>query len=1161
MKLLPLGILAVMLGWTAVVSAAAPGARILVVKGRVEYQPAGGTNWIAAQTNQVLKVKDRLRTLELSETTVQLADFSVLRIGELSIIEIVPPREYEAKARISFKQGLMYFFHRNDQRDVEIEAPSVNAAIEGTEFILAVEPNGATRLILVDGRVRLANEFGQVRMVSGETGFAEPGRAPQKTATLDLAGVLQWSLYYPGIFAPTDLHLSVAAEQSLAAPLAAYRQGDLLGAVKAWPAGYQSATPEERFFEAGLLLSAGRATNYGQLALGADRQHPLATALDYVMAAAQNRQMSNPPAATNASQLMGRSYYRQSRLDLAGALADARAAARMAPDFGFAWARVAEMEFSHGRWQAADEALARALQLSPRNAQAHALQGFTLLSRGQTVQAQAAFEAAIALDPMLANGWLGRGLCRISMGQGEAGRADLQAAVAAEPNRWVLRSYLARAYSAQADAVKDPQLRRKLLEKARAELETAKTQSPNDPTPWLYSALLAHQQYRTSEAIQDLEHSGDLNDNRQVFRSRLLLDQDQAARSANLAQIYALAGMDDVARRESARAVMFDYANYSAHFNLAGSYFNLRDPTRFHLRHETEWLNEHLLASLLSPVGAGSLSQNLSQDEYARVFQQKKFGLSSSTEYFSTGEWRELATHFGTVDGLSYAFDLDYHYKDGTRPNHDLSRIEWYSRIKQRLSAQDSVLLLTKYQDFESGDQFQYFDFNTARPNFRFREEQMPWLFAGYHREWSPGVHTLALAGRLVNDQWFADTAAPQTVAIKFPATDPATVPFDVALQTQMEIYSAEVNQIFQRERHTDIFGARFQSGSIAASSTFDNVVPLGLAPVFQTPVTTALNRDFERLSLYAYHHWKLRENLMLSGGVAYDRLDWPANYRRPPLSTGGRSRDLVSPKASLIWNPATPVTLRGAYARSLGGVSNEGDLRLEPTQLAGFSQTYRTLISETMFGSVEAPVFDVAGGALDLKLKPGTYVTLEGLWKQSRVDRNFGYFDFDPFRPLPAPPGMPAQSLERVDYRETSARFLLNQRLAEHFFLEAGYQFTHSALARELVDIPATATFERHIRQQADLHEALGALVFTHQTGLFARAETRWLHQDNDAGLPDSDFPMLNLYAGYRFHHRAELTLGLLNAADREYRLQALNYYQEMPRERTFYVRLKFNF
>ena len=46
-----------------------------------------------------------------------------------------------------------------------------------------------------------------------------------------------------------------------------------------------------------------------------------------------------------------------------------------------------------------------------------------------------------------------------------------------------------------------------------------------------------------------------MNGNRAVFRSKFLLDQDQAVRSANLALIYEDAGLSDVAVREATSAV------------------------------------------------------------------------------------------------------------------------------------------------------------------------------------------------------------------------------------------------------------------------------------------------------------------------------------------------------------------------------------------------------------------------------------------------------------------------------------------------------------------------------------------------------------------------------------------------------------------------------
>ena len=144
----------------------------------------------------------------------------------------------------------------------------------------------------------------------------------------------------------------------------------------------------------------------------------------------------------------------------------------------------------------------------------------------------AGIDAIVPADGALANAWLGRGLLKILQsfnwftfglkGYPE-GLQDLQVAATLEPQRSVLRSYLGKAFAEKHD-----------LKHARQELDLARKHDPNDPTGWLYSALLDVQENRDNEAVRDLEKSKELNENRSLFRSQLLLDQDQAVRGAGL---------------------------------------------------------------------------------------------------------------------------------------------------------------------------------------------------------------------------------------------------------------------------------------------------------------------------------------------------------------------------------------------------------------------------------------------------------------------------------------------------------------------------------------------------------------------------------------------------------------------------------------------------
>src|SRR5439155_6258528 len=302
------------------------------------------------------------------------------------------------------------------------------------------------------------------------------------------------------------------------------------------------------------------------------------------------------------------------------------------------------------------------------------------------------------IDPALGNAWLGRGLLKFRSGQTRAGREDLQVAATLEPNRSLLRSYLGKAFAQTWDE-----------QHAAKELALAQKLDPNDPTPWLYSALLAEQQNQINDAISDLEKSKSLNDNRSVFRSRLLLDQDQAVRGANLAAIYRDANMFDVSVQEAARAVNSDYANFSAHLFLSSSYDALLDPRSINLRYETPWYSELLLANLLAPVGGGSLSQNISQQEYSRFFEGNHLGVFSATDYSSHGDWRQSGSQYGTLDGFSYSLDAFYQLLNGHRPNNDLEQLSLTARTKYELTPQDSVFVQLGYFDSVSGDVALYY--------------------------------------------------------------------------------------------------------------------------------------------------------------------------------------------------------------------------------------------------------------------------------------------------------------------------------------------------------------------------------------------------------------------------------------------------------------------
>jgi hypothetical protein len=1133
-----------------------PEAKLETITGSVKYLRRDESKEVDAVEKMPLAHRDILRTLENSRTTVWFRNRNEIKLDELCRFQILL-RDRNANPLLNLLEGAMYFFSREKPREVQILTPHGTGAPRGTEFVVKVEKD-RTLFTMFDGSVTLTNDFGTLDLHPGEQGEI-PAQKAQKPPRLVLKAenLVQWWLYYPGVLDVDELDFTAPETNALSVSIQAYRTGDLAAALTTHP-GYPlpgvPTTDSGRIYRAALLLAAGQVGKAESLLEGVGGPSSSAASLRLLIAAVQRKVDKPTEIPTSASEWLGLSYYRQARHELPQALEAARRAVMISTNFAFGWERVAELEFGFGHAGAARSALERSLGLAASNAQAFALKGFILSAENRVAGARAAFEESIHLDSSLGNAWLGRGLTRIRKGDLDGGKDDLQTAAILEPNRSLFRSYLGKAF---ADAFED--------KKALAELQRARSLDTNDPTPWLYSALLNQQQNRINSGVRDLEKSVELNDNLSLFHSRLLLDEDRAVRSANLASIYRDAGMNDVSVREAARAVTYDYANDSAHLFLADSYNELRDPTRFNLRYETVWFNELLLANVLAPVGGGRLSQHVSEQEYSRLFEADGLGLANSTLARSDGMLTELASQFGTFGNTGYSLDLDYQHNRGVRPNNDLDSIEWYTTVKQQVTPDDTVLALIKYEDYHSGDNFQYYNPTSASPHFRFDEYQDPIVVGAWHHEWSPGMHTLLLGGHLINEQFFSDKAAPQLLFYQdspgalFASTN---VPFDVNYHSELDIYTVELNQILQWNHVTLSAGGRYQSGNFETQARLDNA-PLWQYQFANPAAEASLTEGFERFTGYSYltlEPWERR--LWLTGGLVYDDITYPSNFRQPPISPGEDHRSLVGPKAALVWSPLSQATVRGVFTRSLGGVSLDESFRLEPTQLAGFPQAFRSLISESVVGSVAAPEYETFGIALDLKFPSGTYAGIQAERLESNVRREIGLF-------LPENTSglfVPGSTLETLDYNESSVEASVNQLLGDQFVLGARYRFVKADLQDMLprAPVPVLAPLGQELR--AELHETTAYLLFNHgSSGFFARVETQWYHQTNYgdlSGLPGDDFFQENIFAGYRFGHRhVELLLGILNLAGQDYHLHPLTAYTELPRERTFMARLKFKF
>lgn len=1130
-----------------------PGSSELVeISGQVEVAASATAPWQPAQLRQSLPEGARIRTLAQSRATLQFSDRSVLRLGPSSLLVLQPPRSPPATRRFLLEIGRLFFLHREEPSDVEFETPLAIGAIRGTEFVLESEPDrGRGALALFDGAVEIQQDDARIRLSSGDQVELLRNQSPRVTRMVIAQQAIQWCLYYPGVLYLPDLQLSTAERASLESSLAAWQRGSVREAIQKYPSvPLPDAGPGSRLYQAALQLAAGEVEDAHRILNSVDPSQPLAGALREVIAAVRFESVVHLPSPGSASAWLARSYYLQSQARLPDALAATRTAVAMAPDFGFAWIRLAELHLAFDDRRAAEIALARGLALCPDSAPGHAMQGFLLLRRFQPRQALAAFEHAAELDGALGNAWLGQGLALGQQRRADDARRAFQVAAALEPQRAEIRSYLGKSW---AEAVDSP--------RAQHELQLARDLDPGDPTPWLYSGLDHFQNRRPNDAVRNLERSVELNDNRAIFRSRWLLDQDRATRNADLAALYHDVGLHEVARLRAARAVQDDYANFSAHLFLARSLQEREDPSGAQLRLETPRQNELLLANLLAPPGAGNLSLQLSQQDHLRYFGPKPFGLQSFTHYASDGDWLQAMSAFGSAGAFSYALDFQYRSLEGDHPNAGSERTQLSLQTKYAVSPDDELYLQIGTANGRSGDPFLHLDPALTDPDLHAVERQEPSLYAGWHHTWSPSHHTLLLASWLRDRLELTDPAHAipflRQSAGQILSVDTERAVFDLRQESDFDLRSIDLQHLWSSPKYGLVAGVRYQDGDLENAATLAGPLP---PPFAQQQTENAM----ERIDLYADAFWRPIDALRLSAGIGFHHLRYPANADLPPLSEVQDSRDLLAPRLGAVWDLLPRTHLRAAYAQSLGGLYFDDSLRLEPTQVAGFTTSYRSLIPESVAGLLPASRFETAALGLDHAFTNGLFLGIDLQRLRSDGQREIGAAA----NSLPIPlPDTVTSTTEDLDLEEHALGAYATLLLGRDVSLGVRYQFTDRQLDDRYPQIPSTTVgldqLERDLASR--LHTVSLSTQFHHPTGWFAEWQSVWRLQDNSGtGVPtaEEDFWQHHVFAGYRFpRHRAELRLGILNIADTDYRLHPLSLDLPLPRERTFTASLKLNF
>jgi tetratricopeptide (TPR) repeat protein len=352
-----------------------PAGFIRSIQGQVDLKRAGG-EWRPAALDDPLCPGDLIRVGERSRALTVFANM-VQRIDQNTTLSLTRVAKDE-RSLIELITGAVYFFSRKP-RVLAVDTPYVNAAVEGTEFLVQVEP-GRTTIILFQGTLVARNDYGELTLTDGQALVAEAGAAPRREIVIRPRDAVTWALYYPFIL-PALADRSGAAAEALPEPLGGAVALAARGETAAAFARFEAIPEAERgvdfyLYRAATLLSVGRVDDASadiDRALALDPDASLAYALRAVIALARNEREAGLDDARRAVALAPRSaavkialsYAEQAHFRIREARDVLGEAVEDEPGNALAWARLSEVWLMLGDRRRSRDAAERAEELAP----------------------------------------------------------------------------------------------------------------------------------------------------------------------------------------------------------------------------------------------------------------------------------------------------------------------------------------------------------------------------------------------------------------------------------------------------------------------------------------------------------------------------------------------------------------------------------------------------------------------------------------------------------------------------------------------------------------------------------------------------------------------------------------------------------------------------
>jgi hypothetical protein len=192
-------VVAATIAWAAPVAAQTPGAEVMLVRPPAEVVPQGQTAAQALARGARLAPGDRVRTGREGAVELRLGDGSLVRLAELSDLEIerldVDAAGAATTSRFNLAAGQARAWVARQlvarvstaQGDFRVRTPTAVAAVRQTDFAVVHDPDAVTRIYIFAGGVETtAVNQGSVVCFRNRFTRAAPGRDPEPCRVIPL---------------------------------------------------------------------------------------------------------------------------------------------------------------------------------------------------------------------------------------------------------------------------------------------------------------------------------------------------------------------------------------------------------------------------------------------------------------------------------------------------------------------------------------------------------------------------------------------------------------------------------------------------------------------------------------------------------------------------------------------------------------------------------------------------------------------------------------------------------------------------------------------------------------------------------------------------------------------------------------------------------------